>query len=74
MEKTFQSEKPEDLRLIQARYKLLQQTIIDEQEKEEQKEKKNNIPLLNQKQSMDQDSSASCESVLQQMSYKAIHW
>ena len=38
MEKTFQSERPEDLRLIQARYKLLQQTIIDEQEKEEQKE------------------------------------
>lgn len=58
MEKTFQSEKPEDLRLIQARYKLLQQTIIDEQEKEEQKEKKNNIPLLNQKAEQDQDSSA----------------
>ena len=58
MEKTFESEKPEDLRLIQARYKLLQQTIIDEQEKEEQKEKKNNIPLLNQKAEQDQDSSA----------------
>jgi len=27
MEKTFRSEKPEDLRLIQARYKLLQQLL-----------------------------------------------
>jgi hypothetical protein len=34
MEKTFQSEKPEDLRLIQARYKLLQQLITEEQERE----------------------------------------
>ncbi|MCH7313315.1 YdcF family protein [Acinetobacter sp. ANC 3882] len=51
MEKTFQSEKSEDLRLIQARYKLLQQLIVEEQEKEDQDEKKQpNIPLLSEQQ------------------------
>lgn len=48
MEKTFQSEKPEDLRIIQTRYKLLQQLIIEEHDKEQQKEKKVSIPLLNE--------------------------
>lgn len=46
MEKTFQSEKPEDLGLIQARYKVLQQLILEEQEKENAEEPKQEIPLL----------------------------
>ncbi|ENX57057.1 MULTISPECIES: YdcF family protein [Acinetobacter] len=55
MEKTFQSEKSEDLRLIQARYKLLQELIAEEQEKENQDEKKQpNIPLMSEQQP-DQD-------------------
>lgn len=60
MEKTFQSEKSEDLRLIQARYKLLQQLISEEQEKENQDEKKQpNIPLLSEQQpEQEQESSA----------------
>ncbi|ENX41174.1 YdcF family protein [Acinetobacter sp. NIPH 2100] len=59
MEKTFQSEKSEDLRLIQARYKLLQQLIVEEQENENQDEKKQpNIPLLSEQQS-DQDQASS---------------
>lgn len=58
MEKTFQSEKPEDLRLIQARYKILQQMIIDEQEKEDEEEQKANIPLKNDVMEHDQASSA----------------
>ncbi|EOR07400.1 YdcF family protein [Acinetobacter genomosp. 15BJ] len=60
MEKTFQSEKSEDLRLIQARYKLLQELIAEEQEKENQDEKKQpNIPLLSEQQpDQDQESSA----------------
>lgn len=60
MEKTFQSEKPEDLRLIQARYKLLQELIAEEQEKENQDEKKQpSIPLMSEQQpEQDQESSA----------------
>lgn len=60
MEKTFQSEKSEDLRLIQARYKLLQELIAEEQEKENQDEKKQpNIPLMSEQQpNQDQESSA----------------
>ncbi|CAM4164302.1 hypothetical protein F901_02675 [Acinetobacter dispersus] len=60
MEKTFQSEKSEDLRLIQARYKLLQDLIAEEQEKENQDQKKQpNIPLLSDQQpDQDQESSA----------------
>ncbi|QHH97223.1 YdcF family protein [Acinetobacter dispersus] len=60
MEKTFQSEKSEDLRLIQARYKLLQELIAEEQEKENQYEKKQpNIPLMSEQQpDQDQESSA----------------
>lgn len=60
MEKTFQSEKSEDLRLIQARYKLLQELIAEEQEKENQDEKKQpNIPLMSEQQpDQDQESSA----------------
>ncbi|MCH7383414.1 MULTISPECIES: YdcF family protein [Acinetobacter] len=60
MEKTFQSEKSEDLRLIQARYKLLQELIAEEQEKENQDEKKQpNIPLMSEQQPVqDQESSA----------------
>ena len=59
MEKTFQSEKPEDLRLIQARYKLLQQLIIEEQERENAEENKpTSIPLMTEKSEQDQESSA----------------
>lgn len=60
MEKTFQSEKSEDLRLIQARYKLLQELIAEEQEKENQDEKKQpNIPLMSEQQpDQNQESSA----------------
>ncbi|GAB02307.1 MULTISPECIES: YdcF family protein [Acinetobacter] len=58
MEKTFQSEKPEDLRLIQARYKLLQQLINEEQEKENEEAEKLNIPMINQPAEQDQESSA----------------
>ncbi|MFM6906668.1 MAG: YdcF family protein [Acinetobacter tjernbergiae] len=59
MEKTFQSEKPEDLRLIQARYKLLQQLIIKEQERENAEENKpTSIPLMTEKSEQDQESSA----------------
>lgn len=61
MEKTFQSEKPEDLGLIQARYKVLQQLILEEQEKENAEEPKQEIPLLAQAASsaQEQESSAS---------------
>ena len=64
MEKTFQSEKPEDLGLIQARYKVLQQLILEEQEKENAEEPKQEIPLLAQAVSsvQEQESSASAES------------
>jgi len=58
MEKTFQSEKPEDLRLIQARYKLLQELINEEQEKENEETEKLNIPMINQQAEQDQESSA----------------
>lgn len=64
MEKTFQSEKPEDLVLIQARYKVLQQLILEEQEKENAEEPKQEIPLLAQAVSsvQEQESSASAAS------------
>lgn len=64
MEKTFQSEKPEDLGLIQARYKVLQQLILEEQEKENAEEPKQEIPLLAQAVSsvQGQESSASAAS------------
>lgn len=58
MEKTFQSEKPEDLRLIQARYKLLQELINEEQEKENEEAEKLNIPMINQQAEQDQERSA----------------
>lgn len=59
MEKTFQSEKPEDLRLIQARYKLLQQLITEEQERENLEEnQQTNIPLMAEKSEQEQESSA----------------
>ncbi|OJU90413.1 MAG: hypothetical protein BGO19_03010 [Acinetobacter sp. 38-8] len=59
MEKTFQSEKPEDLRLIQARYKLLQQLITEEQERENAEEnQQTNIPLMAEKSEQEQESSA----------------
>ncbi|VXA54028.1 conserved hypothetical protein [Acinetobacter proteolyticus] len=60
MERTFQSEQSEDLRLIQARYKLLQELIAEEQEKESQDEKKKpSIPLMSEQQpEQDQESSA----------------
>ncbi|MHA3982240.1 YdcF family protein [Acinetobacter venetianus] len=57
MEKTFQSEKPEDLRLIQARYKLLQELINEEQEKENEEAEKLNIPMINQQAEQNQESS-----------------
>lgn len=64
MEKTFQSEKPEDLGLIQARYKVLQQLILEEQEKENAEEPKQEIPLLAQAVSsvQEQESSVSAAS------------
>lgn len=64
MEKTFQSEKPEDLGLIQARYKVLQQLILEEQEKENAEEPKQEIPLLAQAVSsvQEQESSPSAAS------------
>lgn len=64
MEKTFQSEKPEDLGLIQARYKVLQQLILEEQENENAEETKQEIPLLAQAASsvQEQESSASAAS------------
>ncbi len=60
MERSFQSEQSEDLRLIQARYKLLQELIAEEQEKESQDEKKQpSIPLMSEQQAeQDQASSA----------------
>ncbi|MDH0563231.1 YdcF family protein [Acinetobacter courvalinii] len=59
MEKSFQSEQSEDLRLIQARYKLLQQLIAEEQEKESAEEKKQPaIPLMGGRADQDQASSA----------------
>ncbi|MCH7331109.1 YdcF family protein [Acinetobacter modestus] len=59
MEKTFQSEKPEDLRLIQVRYKLLQQLITEEQERENLEEnQQTNIPLMAEKSEQEQESSA----------------
>jgi uncharacterized SAM-binding protein YcdF (DUF218 family) len=59
MERSFQSEKSEDLRLIQARYKLLQELIAEEQEKESAEEKKQpNIPLMGERPDQDQASSA----------------
>ena len=59
MEKTFRSEKPEDLRLIQARYKLLQQLITEEQERENVEEnQQTNIPLMEEKSEQEQESSA----------------
>lgn len=57
MEKTFQSEKPEDLNLIQARYKLLQELIVQEQENEDQ-EKQPSIPLRVENSEQEQESSA----------------
>ena len=59
MEKTFQSEKPEDLNLIQVRYKLLQELIVQEQEQEnEGQEKQPSIPLRVEKSEQEQESSA----------------
>ena len=59
MEKTFRSEKPEDLRLIQARYKLLQQLITEEQKRENVEEnQQTNIPLMAEKSEQEQESSA----------------
>ena len=59
MEKTFRSEKPEDLRLIQARYKLLQLLITEEQERENVEEnQQTNIPLMAEKSEQEQESSA----------------
>lgn len=59
MERSFQSEKSEDLRLIQARYKLLQELIVEEQEKESAEEKKQpNIPLMGERPDQDHASSA----------------
>ncbi|MFW2160013.1 YdcF family protein [Acinetobacter beijerinckii] len=59
MEKTFQSEKPEDLNLIQARYKLLQELIVQEQDQvNEDQEKQPNIPLRVEKSEQEQESSA----------------
>lgn len=59
MEKTFRSEKPEDLRLIQARYKLLQQLITEDQERENVEEnQQTNIPLMAEKSEQEQESSA----------------
>ena len=59
MERSFQSEHSEDLRLIQARYKLLQALIAEEQEKESAEEKKQpNIPLMGERVDQDQASSA----------------
>ncbi|MGN5764381.1 YdcF family protein [Acinetobacter calcoaceticus] len=59
MERSFQSEHSEDLRLIQARYKLLQALIVEEQEKESAEEKKQaNIPLMGERVDQDQASSA----------------
>ena len=59
MEKTFRSEKPEDLRLIQARYKLLQQLMTEEQERENVEEnQQTNIPLMAEKSEQEQESSA----------------
>lgn len=59
MEKTFRSEKPEDLRLIQARYALLQQLITEEQERENVEEnQRTNIPLMAEKSEQEQESSA----------------
>ncbi|MEB6478636.1 YdcF family protein [Acinetobacter vivianii] len=59
MERSFQSEKSEDLRLIQARYKLLQELIAEEQEKESAEEKKQpNIPLMGERPDQDEASSA----------------
>lgn len=59
MEKTFQSEKPEDLNLIQARYKLLRELIVQEQDREnEDQEKQPNIPLRVEKSEQEQESSA----------------
>ncbi len=59
MEKTFRSEKPEDLRLIQARYKLLQQLMTEEQERENVEEnQQTNIPLMEEKSEQEQESSA----------------
>ncbi|RZF54491.1 YdcF family protein [Acinetobacter halotolerans] len=53
IEKRFQPEATEDLKLIQARYKLLQQLIVEEQEKENEQEKKPIIPLS--KEQMEQE-------------------
>lgn len=59
MEKTFRSEKPEDLRSIQARYKLLQQLITEEQKRENVEEnQQTNIPLMAEKSEQEQESSA----------------
>ena len=59
MEKTFQSEKPEDLNLIQARYKLLQELIVQEQDQEnEDQEKQPSIPLRVENSEQEQESSA----------------
>ncbi|WP_038344307.1 YdcF family protein [Acinetobacter sp. A47] len=59
MERSLQSEKSEDLRLIQARYKLLQQLIVEEQEKEKAEEKNPpNILLMSERPEQDQESSA----------------
>lgn len=63
MEKTFQSEKPEDLNLIQARYKLLQELIVQEQDQEnEDQEKQPSIPLRVENSEQEQESSASAVS------------
>ncbi|MCH7334927.1 YdcF family protein [Acinetobacter sp. NIPH 2699] len=57
IEKRFEPERSKDLKLIQARYKLLQQLIVEEQEKENEPEKKLIVPLSN-KQIQDQEAIA----------------
>ncbi|WP_087545797.1 YdcF family protein [Acinetobacter sp. WCHA29] len=71
MEKTFRSEKPEDLRLIQARYKLLQQLMTEEQERENVEEnQQTNIPLMAEKSEQEQESSAVAASTPMDF----LHW
>ncbi|RLZ09444.1 YdcF family protein [Acinetobacter sp. 2JN-4] len=55
IEKRFQPESSEDLKLIQARYKLLQQLIVEQQEKENEQEKKPIIPLSNDQMEQEQE-------------------
>lgn len=47
MEQAIQSDEPQDLTVIQARYKALQQLIEEEQQKENDQKEKPKVPLLN---------------------------